>query len=112
MCLAADADGQTSTDMSEPGGNDMERILKRGRDPALVAERTAGGAVAAQIGSTRFSPDVRVLGTGGAAAVLCHYEHRNRFLAPVVRRVLSRLAGFDCDQSAPSGSASSRPLRS
>lgn len=32
--------------------------------------------------------------------MLADYERRNRMIAPVLRRVLSRLAGFRCDGSA------------
>ena len=44
-----------------------------GRRADWLRNVTAGGALAVQIGNARFSPDVRVLGTGEAAAVLCDY---------------------------------------
>ena len=52
------------------------------------------------IGLERFRPEARVLGEQEAAAVLAGYERRNRLLAPVVRRVLSWLVGWQYDGSA------------
>ena len=62
----------------------------------------AGGAVEIQIARRRFRPSVRPLPVDEAAAVLADYERRNRVLVPVVRAVLSRLAGFRYDGSEPS----------
>lgn len=59
----------------------------------------AGGALEVQIGRRRFRPAVRSLATEEAVAVLDDYEHRNRLIVPVVRAVLSRLAGFRYDGS-------------
>lgn len=52
------------------------------------------------IGKERFRPQARVLGHEEAAAVLADYERRHRLVAPVVRRVLSRLVGWEYDGSA------------
>jgi deazaflavin-dependent oxidoreductase (nitroreductase family) len=62
----------------------------------------AGGALEVRIARLAFEPEVRVLDAAEAADALGGYERRNRFAAPVVRRVLSRLAGFDYDGSAAS----------
>jgi deazaflavin-dependent oxidoreductase (nitroreductase family) len=62
----------------------------------------AGGAVEIAIASERFRPDYRELAPAEAAAVLGGYERRNRLLAPIVRAVLSRLAGWRYDGSLPS----------
>lgn len=59
----------------------------------------AGGAAEVQIGRGRFAPSVRVLDPDEAAAALAAYERANRLIAPLVRRVLSRLAGFRYDGS-------------
>lgn len=60
----------------------------------------AGGAAEIEIGRARFRPEVRRLEPEEAAAVLAGYEHRNRILAPVIRRLLSRLTGIDYDGTA------------
>jgi deazaflavin-dependent oxidoreductase (nitroreductase family) len=59
----------------------------------------ADGAEEVQIGGERFQPQVRRLDTDEAVEVLAGYEWRNRLLAPVVRTILSRLAGFAYDGS-------------
>jgi deazaflavin-dependent oxidoreductase (nitroreductase family) len=59
----------------------------------------AGGAVEIRIARERFPPDAGVVAPDEAVAVLAGYERRNRFAAPVVRRVLSHLAGFPYDGS-------------
>jgi deazaflavin-dependent oxidoreductase (nitroreductase family) len=51
------------------------------------------------IGSRRFPAAHRVLDREEAVRVLSGYEQRNRFIAPVVRRVLSRLLGWHYDGS-------------
>lgn len=73
-----------------------------GRRAAWYRNVTAGGAVAVHVGRRRFAPEPRVLEVDEAAAVLAAYERRNRLAAPLVRRVLLRLAGFDYDGSAES----------
>jgi len=60
---------------------------------------TGGGAEEVQIARWRFRPLVRRLGAEEAARVLSDYEQRNRMIAPLVRAVLSRLAGFRYDGS-------------
>ena len=59
----------------------------------------AGGAVEVELARERFAPEVRVLEPEEAAAVFADYERRNRLAAPVVRAVVSRLAGFRYDGS-------------
>jgi len=61
----------------------------------------AGGAEEINLAAQRFRPKVRYLEADEAVEVLAGYERRNRILAPVVRRVLGRLAGFHYDGSAP-----------
>jgi deazaflavin-dependent oxidoreductase (nitroreductase family) len=59
----------------------------------------AGGACAVQLGRLRFIPEVRTLDAQEAAAAVADYERRNRAAAPLIRAVLSRLAGFAYDGS-------------
>ena len=59
----------------------------------------AGGAVEVQIADLRFRPVARRLERDEAARAIADYERRNRLLAPSVRAVLSRLAGFRYDGS-------------
>jgi deazaflavin-dependent oxidoreductase (nitroreductase family) len=58
-----------------------------------------GGAEEVRIAAARFRPAVRELETGEAVRVVAGYERRNRFVAPVVRAIFSRLAGFRYDGS-------------
>ena len=54
----------------------------------------AGGGREITVGSRRFRPAVRELGEDEGCAVLAGSEQRNRLIAPVVRRVLSALVGW------------------
>lgn len=58
-----------------------------------------GGAEEVRIAAARFRPAVRELGADEAVRVVADYERRNRFFAPVVRAIFSRLAGFRYDGS-------------
>ena len=58
-----------------------------------------GGALEVQIAGLRLNPEVRSLEPEEAVHVIADYERRNRFIAPIVRVVLSRLAGIDYDSS-------------
>lgn len=62
----------------------------------------AGGAAEVRIAELRFAPRVRSLEVEEAVAVLADYERRNRAVGPIVRAILSRLAGFRYDGSAES----------
>jgi len=70
-----------------------------GRKASWYRNVLAGGAVEVQIARERWPAQARVLEQGEAVAVLAGYERRNRLVAPVVRKVLSRLAGVDYDGS-------------
>jgi deazaflavin-dependent oxidoreductase (nitroreductase family) len=59
----------------------------------------AGCGVEVAIGRRRFRPRHRVLGSREAVGVLADYERRNRWVAPLVRRVLSWLVGWRYDGS-------------
>lgn len=58
-----------------------------------------GGAVEVESAGLRFRPQVRRLESEEAIQVVAGYERRNRIVAPIVRRVLSWLAGFRYDGS-------------
>jgi deazaflavin-dependent oxidoreductase (nitroreductase family) len=55
--------------------------------------------VEVRIARLRFAPRVRQLDADEAAGVLAGYEERNRFVAPILRTILSKLAGFPYDGS-------------
>jgi deazaflavin-dependent oxidoreductase (nitroreductase family) len=59
-----------------------------------------GGAREVRIADSRFPPLVRRLDPAEAVRVLADYERRNRLVAPFVRFLFSRLAGFRYDGSA------------
>lgn len=59
----------------------------------------AAGVAEVTIGAERWPARVRALGPAEAAAVLADYEHRNRFMRPIVRRLLGRLADIEYDGS-------------
>jgi deazaflavin-dependent oxidoreductase (nitroreductase family) len=71
-----------------------------GRRAGWYLNVLAGGAEEIRIGGTAFRPQMRQLDTDEAVSVLAAYEHRNRFVAPLVRLVLSRLSGLRYDGSA------------
>lgn len=52
------------------------------------------------VGRRRFAPRHRVLDEAEAVSVIAGYEHRNRWVAPILRRVLSKLLGWRYDGSA------------
>ncbi|HEX8135565.1 MAG TPA: hypothetical protein VF880_19310, partial [Actinomycetes bacterium] len=70
-----------------------------GRGSQWYRNLLAGQGVEVQIGRLRFAPEVRPLAGEEAAGVLADYEQRNRLVAPIVRAVLSKLAGFRYDGS-------------
>lgn len=51
------------------------------------------------IGRDRFPPVYRILDPAEAVAVLDDYERHHRWAAPVIRRVLTWLVGWDYDSS-------------
>lgn len=54
------------------------------------------------VGRRRFTPTFRTLAEGEAATILAAYEHRNRWMRPVVRLGLGKLSGrrYDGSESA------------
>jgi deazaflavin-dependent oxidoreductase (nitroreductase family) len=57
----------------------------------------SGGAVEVRIANLLFEPSVRPLDKDEAMSAVEDYERRNRIARPLVRAVLSRLAGFRYD---------------
>jgi len=78
-----------------------EAIVMSGFGPDANWRRNvlAGGAVEIRIAALRFEPRVRSPEGEEAVDVVADYERRNRMAAPIVRAVLSRLAGFRYDGS-------------
>ena len=70
----------------------------------------AGGAIEVETGGRRYRPEVRYLPPEEAAQVFLGYEERNRFAAPIVRRVLSSLLGWRYDGSAAARDRAVRQL--
>jgi deazaflavin-dependent oxidoreductase (nitroreductase family) len=78
-----------------------EVVVIAGLGPAADWYRNiqAQPAVEVAIGRQRFRPVHRILGEPEAVAVLADYERRNRWVTPVVRRVLTWLVGWTYDGS-------------
>lgn len=68
-----------------------------GRSAQWYRNVLAGGAAEVAIGGERFTPSYRELDSPEAVAVLAAYERRNRYLTPIIRRVLSWLVGWHYD---------------
>lgn len=66
-----------------------------GRGADWFRNVTSGAPVGVDLGHGPRRADHEVLPVGEAVAVLARYEHRNRFAAPVVRRALSALTGWE-----------------
>ncbi len=70
-----------------------------GRQANWYRNVLATGAAEITIAGERWPARARALGPAEAAGVIVDYERRNRLALPVVRRLLSRLAGFHYDGS-------------
>jgi deazaflavin-dependent oxidoreductase (nitroreductase family) len=68
-----------------------------GRTAQWYRNLLADNAAEVAIGHERFVPRYRELDPVEGAAVLADYERRNRYIAPLVRRVLSWLVGWHYD---------------
>jgi deazaflavin-dependent oxidoreductase (nitroreductase family) len=68
-----------------------------GRRAQWLCNVLAAGAAEIEIARERWPAAVRPLGPAEGAAVLADYERRNRLAQPVLRRLLSRLAGVAYD---------------
>lgn len=65
-----------------------------GRDSDWVRNIEARPYEEVTIGSRHFVASHRFLGVEEATSVIEGYEDRNRFVAPIIRMVLSRLLGW------------------
>lgn len=90
---------QTMLEVVAENHNTHELIVVAGlgRSAQWYRNLLAGKATEVAIARERFAPSYRELGVSEAAAVLAEYERRNRYIAPIVRRVLSWLVGWHCD---------------
>ena len=70
-----------------------------GRSADWFRNVEAAEATQIMIGCQRFMAAHRVLDEVEAAGVLAGYEDRNRWMIPIIRRVLSALAGWTYDGS-------------
>lgn len=68
-----------------------------GRSAQWYRNILTGRGIEVAIGRERFAAACRELAPDEAAAVMADYERRNRYAAPIVRRVLSRLVGWRYD---------------
>ena len=83
----------------DPYGREATVMSGFGRDAQWYRNVLAGKGVEVRIARLRFAPEVRLLDADEASRVLADYERRNRIAAPLIRVVLSRLAGFRYDGS-------------
>jgi deazaflavin-dependent oxidoreductase (nitroreductase family) len=70
-----------------------------GRSAQWLRNVEAGNDVEIAVGRDRFRARHRLLTPEQASEALADYERRNRWLAPIVRWVLSRLVGWRYDGS-------------
>ncbi len=68
-----------------------------GRKTGWLHNVEAGLADEVWIGRRRFVPEYRILPLDEAERAFAGYEGNNRFMAPIVRAVLSRLVGWQYD---------------
>jgi len=68
-----------------------------GRRTGWLHNVEAGLAHEVRTGRQRFAPAYRILPPDEAERIFGDYERRNRFIAPIVRAVLSRLLGWRYD---------------
>lgn len=94
--------GRKYQTMLEVVGENRDRrevivVAGLGRSAQWYRNLLAGKATEVAIGRERFAPRYRELDPAEAAVVLAEYERRNRYIAPLVRRVLSWLVGWHYD---------------
>lgn len=78
-----------------------EVVVVSGWGPAADWYRNvaAGGDVRVTVGGRSFRASHRVVPHDEAADVLADYEHRNRYVRPVINRMLGSLVGWRYDGS-------------
>ncbi len=77
-----------------PTGPEIVVMSGFGRDSDWLRNINAGTGEEVVIGRDHFGATHRILDTEEAVGVVTRYEHRNRFISPIVRFALSRLAGW------------------
>ncbi len=85
----------------EKGGPEIVVMSGFGRNANWLLNIQVTPEAEVTIGSQHFIAAHRVLDEGEAVKVLQGYEQRNRFMAPIVRFVLSRLVGWKYSGSEP-----------
>ncbi len=81
----------------DPAAGEFMVIAGFGRSAQWYRNLQAYEALEVAVGRQRFRPIHRELEACEAAEVLADYERRNRWLAPIVNRVLSWLVGWRYD---------------
>lgn len=82
-----------------PAPGEVIVIAGLGRSANWYRNIRAGSGAEVAIGRRRFHAVPRELTEPEAVAALADYEHRNRFVRPVVRRALTWLVGWPYDGS-------------
>jgi deazaflavin-dependent oxidoreductase (nitroreductase family) len=77
--------------------NEVIVVAGLGRSAQWYRNLQVHEAVEVAIACERFAPVHRELSTSEAAVVLADYERRNRYLAPLIRMLLSWLVGWRYD---------------
>ncbi|MBV9160915.1 MAG: nitroreductase family deazaflavin-dependent oxidoreductase [Pseudonocardiales bacterium] len=84
-----------------PAVNEFLVVAGLGRAADWYRNLRATPPVEVAIGRSRFRPVHRILNVEEAVAALTDYERRNRWITPVIRRMLSWLLGWRYDGSGP-----------
>jgi deazaflavin-dependent oxidoreductase (nitroreductase family) len=77
--------------------NEVIVVAGLGRSAQWYRNLQVHEGVEVAIAGERFAPVHRELSTTEAAAVIADYERRNRYFAPLIRRLLSWLVGWRYD---------------
>ena len=83
----------------EPAAGEVMVMAGFGRSSDWYRNLRAQEATEVVVGRRRFRPVHRELDEQAAARVLAEYERRNRWLSPVIHRVLGALVGWRYDGS-------------
>ncbi|MGI8754977.1 MAG: nitroreductase family deazaflavin-dependent oxidoreductase [Acidimicrobiales bacterium] len=84
---------------ADPGDGEVLVIAGLGRTADWFRNVEANPAAEVAIGRRRFRPAQRILDPSEAETAMADYERRNRWVAPVIRRILSWLVGWRYDGS-------------
>lgn len=82
---------------TDPAAGEVMVMAGFGHATDWLRNIQAQPAIEITLGNRHFTPTHRILDEADAAAVLADYEHRNRLITPVLRRVLSSLVGWTYD---------------